>query len=527
MRKLVLASVSLLMMSLFVIPSVGIAGDTIISSKNWIYEGPIYEVNLDRYPNQKYTDLTQRVPQLKELGIKTIYLMPIWECVEDKPYSIYNYSLNPKYGSEDDFHNLIDTIHCNGMKIIVDIVISYAPPGSYIYKKDWMLHYKPEYGKGVYFWRWEPSTDQTNPDLIEYLSDTAKYYVKNYDIDGWRVDAPQLNFNMSDFNKIQEVSPEYNAVNLLRRMKEKITNVKPEALLLTELPGPLSEGNSEAEPLFDEVSEISYSWELTGLLRPKLALFLSEEAKGKIREIRRRPDFLEHTEEYSKEIYEILNSDLGTHITSDEDFRKALAQYGGIFPGFVQKMITGDATSQDLVNFFSQEQILYNRTRARWVENHDSKVRLEAAFPEQHKELVVLISTIPGVPMIFAGQEIGARISKQSPDWDHGDYQLREFYKKVFRIRSQNAPLKYGDIRNVWKSGDNTYAYVRSYKDEKVVVILNFQDEKVSSALDLSFWSSGAKIYDELNDEEFIVDSPKDFQVIIPAYGARILVLQK
>ena len=52
-------------------------------------------------------------------------------------------------------------------------------------------------------------------------------------------------------------------------------------------------------------------------------------------------------------------------------------------------------------------------------------------------------------------------------DWANGDYELRDFYKKMFEIRSNCNVLKYCSVSNAWKSGGNIYAYMREYEGRK------------------------------------------------------------
>ncbi|MCG2811453.1 MAG: alpha-glucosidase C-terminal domain-containing protein [Candidatus Aminicenantes bacterium] len=137
-------------------------------------------------------------------------------------------------------------------------------------------------------------------------------------------------------------------------------------------------------------------------------------------------------------------------------------------------------------------------------------------------------STVPGVPFIHAGQETG----DTKADYISGkiNESVRDFYKKVFSIRSQNPALKYDgkeSISNIWKSGDNIYAYLRGYEKEKVIVTINFQNKEAISYLDLSFLNKGTVLYDELNNEELSVNEPSNFKISVPAYGSRILTIKR
>ena len=140
---------------------------------------------------------------------------------------------------------------------------------------------------------------------------------------------------------------------------------------------------------------------------------------------------------------------------------------------------------------------------------------------------VVLVSTIPGVPYVGLYELFGSRLADKlhgiSGDSIATAPKRRAFWKKVLNIRNRSNALKYGTIENVWKSGDNIYAYLRKYKNEKVIVVINFLNKQATSILNLSFLSKGTILHDKLNNETFIVDNPNNFKISVPAYGARIL----
>lgn len=489
-------------------------------NQGWISDGPIYETTIHYYPNKTFSDLIQSIPTLKELGINTIYLMPIWES---KGYTIINYyNISDTYGSEEDLHDLVNTTHDNGMKILFDLVISYTPTNSSIFNQsgniynhsDWILHdddgnilddpnntlydngtirdsegnligYQYPDGEIIlrhypHYWGWAINT--THPAVIKYFVEVAKHYVQNYSIDGWRVDAPQNNYN-------PEIVPgDRSATELLRAVKDNITAVKNDAILYIEWMGPTCEYDYNCESLFDNMSEISYNYPFGGWLKPVPPLPENPTCENTIFEYRN---------------------------------------------AFLNNIVNTTANSSELVEFLTTQKI-NNRTRSNFIENHDS-YRVQCAFPNQHKSLLVLISTISGVPMIHCGQEIGAW-KPNKVNWYSPNEELRDFYKKVFKIRKENDALKYGDIYNVWVDvdGNNTYAYLRSYNDNHVVTVINFYDYSVSSTLNLTVGDMEIDpnalytLYDRLNDEYFIVKGMElsDYEVNLPAYGARILVLK-
>lgn len=470
------------------------------AGNNWLYEGIIYETH-PYYYDGTFKSLTQQIPTIKDMGVKTIYLMPIWDQPKGKernPQYIYHisdyYKINPVYGTSQEFKELVETIHNHDMKIVLDFVTCCAIEGDIGWTNKWILR-KPlseienlglkldfttkdgiKYvssdcistvcqlagridGDNVLLFHPRVSLgyaiDRTNPDVITYFTNVASYYVKEYDIDGWRVDLAANNYDDS------VIKEDYSSVELLKSVRAAVTEAKSSAVLITESPSTIRPQeyydlyHKMPEPTFDIVADASYSY-----------IFENQAVKFK--------------------------------------------------------------TTQELKDFFSDEIIFYNRSRLRFLETHDS-VRINAKAPQLNKPLIVLISTVPGIPMIQAGEEIGAKndwiYSKSDPkvNWN-GDSGLRNFYKKVFEIRNSNNALKYGTIENIWKSGDNSLAYTRSYDDQKVIVLLNYNNKNVISTLDLSFLKTGAILYDELNDEQFDVNDPKNFEIGIPAFGSRILV---
>jgi glycosidase len=467
--------------------------------KGWIYEGPIYETHPYYYPGHSFKEITRQIPSLADLGIKTIYLMPIWKHENKEPpynylYLIADYDqIDPVYGTEDDLKELVDTVHAHNMKILFDMVTAVAPPESTVYK--WTMRipllklqnsgidmkaqemgsgasstyvgrfvYSPDCLKGklckaggkiegndvvLYTYpnpKFGPAVDRTNPDVIKYFTDVAVNYVNKYNIDGWRLDSTYNTWNP------EIVTGDHSMIELTRSMKNAITQIKPDAVFFAEHPS----------VQLDEICDISY-------------------------------------------------------MSYDQ------------FKTIGEGVIYGKIGSQQLVDNLTNEPIGNNRARAYYGETHDSP-RDNKVFPQFNKPLLIMISTIPGVPMIQAGQEIGATndwffSAKSDPevDWNNGDNNLKDFYRKVFQIRNTNNALKYGSFENVWERGDNNYAYLRTSGNNTVIVVLNFKGKTTTSTLNLPL-TQDIVLYDELNDERFTVSDPANFEISVPAYNGRILV---
>ena len=479
----------------------------------WIYEGIIYETH-PYYYNGTFKDITNQIPALSDLGVKTIWLLPIWEHEPLPPkgddfrygfsYHIYDYyNISPEFGSEEEFKELVDTAHSYNMKVILEMVTVSVFEKSTVYNNNWTMNIPLSELQGmglplkyrsidgvdyVYYncanderydivgcdlfgriegdrvilltypyYAFGYAVDRSNPEVIDYFTEVAGYYVEEYDIDGWRIDAPADNWNPNI------ISGDHSSVELLKSAKKEILKIKPDAIFLSEFQArsPHPEEYLEPplpDPVFDEMCDLSNSY------------YFRDELMKSIDKI----------------------------------------------------------DSDKLLDINAKERIWYNRARTRNVELHGQQ-RINKLESELNKPIVVLISTIPGVPQIQAGQEIGAvnsYLSDAPVDWINGDYELREFYQKVFKIRNNNNALKYGSLENVFKSGDDTVAFSRSYKNEKVVVVINFKDKTVTSTLDLPF-EKGEILFDVLNNERFFLEDPDNFRIEVSAFGSRILILEK
>ncbi len=185
----------------------------------------IYEANIRQYsPEGTFDAFTKDIPQLKELGVKVIWLMPMYpismknrkatggrdvEDIEDPEerkkylgsyYAISDYSaVNPEHGNMEDFDELVQTAHENGMYVILDWVANHTG-----WDHQWLTDHKDWYTqneKGEVVdpineetgesWGWTDVADLNfdNEDLRAAMIEEMLFWVREHDIDGFRADA--------------------------------------------------------------------------------------------------------------------------------------------------------------------------------------------------------------------------------------------------------------------------------------------------------------------------------------------------
>jgi len=173
-------------------------------SAEWVKEAIIYEVYLRSFSKEgTLKALESRIPELKNLGVTVVWLMPIHPVGKihrkgslGSPYSVQDYyAINPEFGTLDDFKSLVHTIHQQGLKIIIDLVANHTAWDNLMLKEhlEWYTHNAS--GKII-----SPNPDWTdvadlnydNQELREYMITMMKYWVRDIGIDGYRCDVAEL-----------------------------------------------------------------------------------------------------------------------------------------------------------------------------------------------------------------------------------------------------------------------------------------------------------------------------------------------
>jgi len=172
------------------------------AAPSWAAKSVVYEVNVRDYSESgKLIAVTNDIPRLKQLGVDILWLMPIYPIGETSrkgtmgsPYSVKDYkAVNPDLGTDADLHSLISTAHAAGMHVVLDWVANHSA-----FDNAWALNHKDWYNQDAQGNpTWPAGTDWTdvadlnynNQDMRAAMLDAMKYWVTNFDIDGYRCDA--------------------------------------------------------------------------------------------------------------------------------------------------------------------------------------------------------------------------------------------------------------------------------------------------------------------------------------------------
>lgn len=229
------------------------------STPSWAKNANIYEVNIRQYtPEGTFKAFQKSLPRLKEMGVEILWLMPINPIGEKNRkgtlgsyYSISNYkAINPEFGTEEDFKNLVNEIHKLGMHVIIDWVANHTSWDNVWIKEHPDYYTKDSLGniivpKGT-DWNDTADLNYDNPELRKAMIDAMSYWVTTADIDGFRCDVA----GMVPFT-------------FWLHVRKAIDEIKSDCFFLAE----------DSEPKIHQAFDMTYNWPLKDLI--------NDMAKGK------------------------------------------------------------------------------------------------------------------------------------------------------------------------------------------------------------------------------------------------------
>jgi alpha-amylase len=428
-----------------------------------------------------FNGITQKLDYLQSLGVTGLWLMPINPSPSYHGYDVTDYySVNPDYGTMEDFTNLLDQAHARGIRIIIDFVLnhtsnqnpwfqgSWDPSSPY---HDWYIWsptnpgYNGPWGEQV----WYPSHGEyyyaifsgSMPDLNYRTSAVTTEMEKvtrfwlNVGLDGFRLDAAR---HLIEDGQAQANTPETH--DWYKQFRTFYKTINPQAVTVAELAG-----------------------EDAGVM----ASYTS-----------------------------------GDELDLSFDF--------GLASAFVSSAKSGNAGTAN-----GQIKLSYKLIPplqfAPFLTNHDQNRLMDQLGndPDKVKVAASMLLTAPGVPFIYYGEEVGSEGSKPDeqirrpmqwsadanagfskvtpwelpgPDWQTNNVAVEtsdqnsilNHYQTLIQIRNEHAALRVGDLNVITTRSSGLYSILRVSHGEAVLVLINLTSAPVtqySLSLDKSALTPG------------------------------------
>ena len=420
-------------------------GDVQVQHPEWSKNLSIYEINVRQFtPEGTFSALEAHLPRLKELGAQILWLMPINPIGEvnrkgtlGSYYSIKDYlDVNPEFGTKEDFKHFVDMAHKEGLYVIIDWVANHSAWDNALVteRPDWYETDSAGNLMSPYDWTDVVEFNFSNPQMSNYMINALKYWVTEYDIDGYRCDVAGM-------------VPD----TFWMEARTQLDKIKPVFMLA-----------EDEAPRHHAAFDMTYGWEF----------------------------------------HHVMN-----------------------------KIYKGENTANDIEVYLKKNDSLYpnDAYRMYFTSNHDENSWNGTEFERMGdgvEAFFVLTTTVPGMPLIYTGQEsaMDKRLEffeRDPVQWN--DYSMTDFYKQLIDLKKSNPALFNGSYGGSWErlktnNDENVFALLRKKDNHAVVSIVNLSNEPLQVNLPGNAYAGD---YTELYTDQKI--SLTENQTIeLPTWGYKV-----
>ena len=416
--------------------------------------------------------IISKLNYLKSLGISIIYLSPIFEAQSNHKYDTGNYkAIDPMFGDEEIFKELIKEAKEKGMSIILDGVFSHTGDDSIYFNKygnyDSLGAYQSKESKYSSWYNFKnypneydcwwgvksmPNVNENEESYMDYIirdKDSVINKWMNYGVKGWRLDV------------VDELPNKF-----LDELRKETLKANNESILIGEV------------------------W---------------EDASNKI--------------SYNERRKYLLGNQLN-------------GVTGYVFKNIILDFLTYKINSSDVYNKFMTIKENYPKyafkSNLNLLGTHDTpRILTELNEDKELLNLAVAIQmTFEGVPYVYYGDEAGMTGGKD-PDnrktypWKNEDKELIAFYKKMIKDRNNNEVLSRGDTTFLNLENEDVFAYIRymeNSQENEVLVIVNRSNNENTVSINLKevykSIKSAEEEYELIDNKVYIRLEPKSFKIL-------------
>jgi maltose alpha-D-glucosyltransferase/alpha-amylase len=485
----------------------------------WYKDAIIYEAHVRAFFDSNgdgigdFAGFTQKLPYLNDLGITCIWLLPFYPSpLKDDGYDIADYtSINPIYGTLEDFQRFLDAAHALNMRVITELVINHtsdqhpwfqrarrAPKGSperdfYVwsdtdtkYSGTRIIFVDTEPSNwtfdpvaGQYYWHrffaHQPDLNFDNPLVLESMLAVMRFWL-DLGVDGFRLDA--IPYLIEREGTINENLPETHQI--LQRIRHELDAHYTDRLLLAEA----NQWPSDVRAYFGDGDECHMAFHFP--LMPRIFMGLRQEERHPIVEIMNQTPEIPESCQWA--IFLRNHDELTLEMVTDEERDYMYAQYA--------------AEPETRLN------VGIRRRLAPLMENSRPRIELMNS----------LLFSMPGTPIVYYGDEIGmgdnvylgdrngvrtptqwssdrnAGFSRADPArlyfpvimdpvygyeainveaQERSPFSLLHWMKRMIALRRQHPVFGRGSLEFIRTDNRKVLTYLRRYENETILCVAN------------------------------------------------------
>ncbi|MFP9191755.1 alpha-amylase family glycosyl hydrolase [Natronosalvus vescus] len=409
------------------------AVDRVNDPPEWIRDAVVYEVFVRSFTDEAtFESFERRVPYLESLGVDCLWLTPIIESPTTHGYHTTDYfDTASDLGSREAFESFVDRCHEAGIKVVFDLVINHTA------REHAHFDLSAAGVEGYADWYvWES---------------LAGSHLSEPDLEGGRdADGPPHRYLPDDGTEVAQYYFNWHG----------IPNVN-----------------------YDSLSARAFMLEVIDEWADVVDGYRCDVAWG-----------VPHG--FWKEVSDRLNARDSEFLLLDETIPRDPAyaeaefdvHYDTTLYWTLLEVGKGETPADailEAVRTPAQEAFPDWSLHMRYIENHDEPRYLDVCGSDAQRAAAAAVLTLPGVPMIYYGQERGATDYRQPMPWE-GDGESTAFHRRLVAARRTNPALSRGDLDDLTYDADTdaAVAFTRETDEQRLAVFLHFGDGTATVTVD-------------------------------------------
>jgi oligo-1,6-glucosidase len=478
--------------------------------------------------------IIEKLDYIKSLGADAIWLCPVYESPnDDNGYDISNYrKIMPEFGTQEDFDELLETMHTKGLKLIMDLVANHSSDEHAWFEESRKSKDNPY--RDYYFWRpgenggppnnwksffggsaWEhdaetdeyflhlftkkqPDLNWENPKVREEIHDVVDYWFQK-GVDGFRMDVISViskppGLPDSDTDIFDETINRYYANgpkihDYLKEMNEKVLS-KYDIMTVGEGPGiDLTNGINYVHEDRNELNMVFHFGHM----------FIHNGPGGKYDPIEvDLPTFKKVFNDWDDHL---KDGGWGSIFLGNHDFSRMISRFGNdkeYREASAKLLATLLFTLRGTVYVYQGDEIGMTNVAYPSIEDYDD-VETHGAWKDAikaGKDMEEFMSVVHDqsrdnarTPIQWSGSE-NAGFTDAKPwikinenytqinveDQEKDSASILNYYREIIAFRKENLVFVYGDYESLDDDNQEIYAYRRWNDSEEFLVVHNFSD---------------------------------------------------
>ena len=451
---------------------------------------------------QKLDYLNDGNPQTStDLGINAIWLMPIFPSPSYHGYDVTDYmTVNPQYGTLEEFQNLISEAHKRGIHVVLDFVINHTsdqnpwfvaaqdPSSEY---HDWYIWSQTDPGyagpwneqvwnkasNGLYyysvFWSGMPDLNYRNSAVTDQIEKIAKYWLIDMNVDGFRVDGAR---HLIEDGKTQVNTAE--TMDWFAKFREMYKSWKPIAMTVGEI---WDSSYITTKYLESSSFDMVFDFDLSSALITTIGMGDGNALSSAI----------------SSEVELYAGKGMGTFL-SNHDMNRVMSQFGN------NEKLAGHAATV-LLTIPGTPFIYYGEEIGMQGEKPDEQIRTPMQWDSSDN--AGFTAGVPWETLNFSYKTFNVADEKMRLD------SLLNLYTQLIQLRGRHPALINGDYLPV-QSNTSLYASLRQTGEEKILTLVNLQGKEVDQP---QFNASGCNLEGKYELQPLLGDASLATDVVFSA----------